>query len=471
MSTNSGGSFWKAWRLCTKGASKPLWMALLMCAVMTAQMVLTVRLRPGALPSKAFLVDAVLLVFCLAMGTWQIEGELGERLAFLGIVPQPVDTRRLLLVPMCTLGFVMTAALAIGQRLPPAVALTLLGVAWSTTAATRWFWKLRFWPLLVLPVLATAPAAAYAAHHVVGWGAAAVVSMTLAIGALAFQPRPYVGERLSRLLNGGRTPARDLVARRAVPGAISAAVSDRGRRSMLFTEFGLGRILTIIMTVAGVVLGMLFPVLGPRQEILFCPILAGMALAGAHAGDMYEFLRPLPYSRRRHFVRSVAPALLIVLLVPATALCFVNLDWFNHGGLLGLFSRRHGAPTAQDIGYLRHVLGATFLPEAWPEGGLSGDLWARLRPLLYLDILRTFILMIAVLFAVPIRKVGERYGHQKVQVMSLVILLAAFSAMLCNGFASLSRRVPVPPLWCLALLACVSIAHFVWKARARARRV
>jgi hypothetical protein len=368
---------------------------------------------------------------------------------------------------MCTLGFVMTAALTISQRLPLAVALALLGVAWATPAATRWLWKLRFWPLWLLPLLLADPAAIWAAQRVAGWVAAAAISMALAIGALAFQPRPYVGEPLSRRMNGsGAAPARDLVARRAA-GAISVAPSDRSRLASLtrFKEWARSEKFAIIMTVLGVACGMLFPVLGYRIELLFWPMVIGMNLAGAYAGDTYEFLRPLPYSRRRHFVRSVGPALAIALVVPATALCFISLDWFNHDGLVGLITRRAHMFRAQELAYLRHVLGATFLPEKWPAGGVSMDVWARLRPLLYLDLLRSSILIVAMLFAVPLRKVGERAGRQSLQATNVLLMLAGMATLFCNSLSSLSPRVPVPRLWFLALLACVSIAQFAWKVR------
>jgi len=458
------GSFRETWRLFVRGgASKPLWGTLMICAVMVAQvMFFGHAARPGSLP-KVLLFDAFMMVFALAMGTWQLEAEMGERIAFMAIVAQPVDTRRLLLVPMCTLGLVMTSALAIGQRLPLAVALALLGVAWSTTAATRWLWKVRFWPLWLLPLLVADPAAAWFVHRVAGWGAAAAISMALAIGGLAFQPRPYVGEPMSRRLNGGgAAPARDLVARRAA-GAISAPVNDRGVRRLL--AWARGEIFPIIATVLGVACGMLFVVFGHHLEFVFWPMVCGMRLVAAYSGDTYEFLRPLPYSRRRHFVRTVGPVLFVALVVPATAVWFVNFDWFNHDGLLGLISRRAQVLRAMDIAYLRHVLGATFLPEKWPAGGISLDLWARLRPLLYLDILRTSILSVAMLFAVPLRKVGERPGRQSLQVTNLVLMLAVFGTVFCNQLSPVSPRMPVPRLWFLALLACVSIAHFAWKVR------
>ena len=95
---------------------------------------------------------------------------------------------------------------------------------------------------------------------------------------------------------------------------------------------------------------------------------------------MQEFLGPLPFKRWPRFVGGVLFTLSIMLLAPALALCFVNLAWIERGGILGLFSPN--PPPADAIRYLREVLGATFMPDKWPAGGLPPELWAQLRPLL-----------------------------------------------------------------------------------------
>ena len=454
------GSFFETWRIFAGGAGRTWGLVFYMVGGFVAPLAFMAAHGKGN-----FLSYAVTIVFCLTAATWQLESEMGERLGFLSIVPQPVDTRRLVLVPMCALGLVLALLFAGLGRQPALVALALLGVAWWTAAGTRWLWKLRFWPLFVLPVLAADPLAAYAVHRAAGWGAAAAVSLVLGIGALVFQPRPYVGESVLRRLEGGRTAAQ-VPARGTFHGAISSLAGDRRwfASARRFMEFHVGARAIVLMGSLAAVVGLSFPILGSHLEVLIWPaILLGQSLSTVYSGDMHEFLHARPLTAGQRFVGGALPAMLIPLVVPATAACFVNLDWINHCGLLGLFKRV--APNASDVAYLRDVLGATFLPEKWPEAGLAPELWARLRPLLYVDALRAALVIVAILFAVPIRKVGEVPGRPSVPVTNIVILLIVFASMVPLDLVPMMKRLPLHRLWFLALLAAAAVTNWIRHAR------
>jgi hypothetical protein len=211
-------------------------------------------------------------------------------------------------------------------------------------------------------------------------------------------------------------------------------------------------------------LGLLFPVLGQHGDALIWPaVLSANAMSRACGGDTSEFLRTRPFDGAQRFVGGLLPPLALALLAPIAALCFVNLEWFNHAGLIGLF--KHQTLTADDLRYLREVLGATFMPEKWPAEGLSTDLWGRLRPFLYVDVLRTALLIAALFFAFPIAKAGEKARPRSLSPGNVAILLVAFGTMLRVGLFRLYPGLPMPRLWFLALLATVSITHWVWRVR------
>ena len=122
-----------------------------------------------------------------------------------------------------------------------------------------------------------------------------------------------------------------------------------------------------------------------------------------------------------------------------------------------------GPPPREDVvAYLRGVLGATFLPEKWPAGGLPVELWVRLRPLLYLDILRSALLMLTLGLALaPYISSGAKDRPP----VSIALALLAFAAAMRLGM-TWTRSLPVPPLWFAALLAALAIGDSWRRARA-----
>jgi hypothetical protein len=460
-------SFFDTWRLLIRGGAKGWWLALFVCAGMMMPRLMTPHRHIGLW--KAFLFDTVLLVFSFSFGTWQYEGEVGERLAFLSVIAQPVDLRRLLLVPMGALALVVTAILVGVDRLPPAVALALLGVAWSTIGTTRWLWRLGGWSWLALPIFAVEPAAVYAAQRFAGWGAAAALSIAWAIAVLAFQPRVYVGEPLSRLMKSDRLrtgpPAR--AARRAVSASAGVGgswLASAARFSRInLTGAGWSYTAAIVFIVVATILVGSIPFIGQGSIAIFwLPVLAAAVASRAYSGDMREFLAARPFKARERVGGLVLP-LLIPLLAAAAALCAVNPHWVDIGGPFGIWKPH--PPRAAHIRYMREVLGATFLPDQWPAGGLPHHLWVQLRPLLYVDVLRLTLLMVAVFFAVPIPKAGEN-PRRRVAAGNIVLILGIFGVLLRTDLLDTFRGWPMPGVPFLALLAAASIAHWVWRARA-----
>lgn len=457
------GSLLETWRLFVNGAGR-VWLLVL---IVLGGPALMLFFMPHHQRAIGFLQFSLLMVFGLAFATWHFEDEMGERLAFMTTLAQPIDTRRLVLVPMCALAFATTAAVAVQGRMPLTVALAALGTAWWTIASTRWHLTLRFWPLYAVPLLAGEPAGVYAIHRLGGWGLAATVSMVLGIGALMLQPRAYVGEPLKRRQERGRpqlgTSAR--VAGQAISGRVGASgswLASAGRFSQLTFGGHWWSLPAVLLLVAGI--GLMFPIQGYRMNLfLWLSVIPGRALARAYSGKEQEFIRTRPFGGKEHFVGGALPHLMLLLLAPATALCFLTLDWINHGGLLGLLMHLDG-PHSEDVRYMREALGAVFLPEKWPAGGLTGDLWVRLRPLLCLDLLRTALLMLAMAFAIPIDKGGEKLGGRSIALTNVVMGLAVLGAMIRMTFFFAFKSVPMPPLWFAAVLAAATVANWVSQA-------
>lgn len=408
---------------------------------------------------------AFIATFGTACAMWMFEANLADRLAFMSLLPQRVEAKWLVLAPICVLGF-LPAIVDVALGRPLISALPFIGIAWWAAASTRWLTRVRFWYLLGLPVLLLAPAAAYGAHKVGGWGAAAAVAMGFGGGALAFQPRAPVGESMARLMegNGGRAVVRT----RAAPR--SASLAARGRAdgfaaAVRFMQLSIPLFwaYATIGCAMAVLLG-LIPILGRASQVfvsfvIFVPV---RQVGAAYSGDMQEFLGPLPFKRWPRFVGGVLFTLSMMLLAPALALCFVNLDWVERGGILGLFSP--DPPKADAIRYLREVLGATFMPDKWPAGGLPPDLWAQLRPLLYLDILRAALLIVALLFGMAvIRRAEARPGFEAALFPNLALLGIVFAIITRD--AGLSAKLPVAPLWFVALVALAAIGHWAWRVR------
>ena len=98
------GSFLETWRMFSTGSSR-IW---LLTSIVLVGMAMPLMFQ-GHGKAVHFAPYALMTAVAFAFATWQFEGEISDRLAFMMLVPQPVDTRRLVLVPLCALGLAAAA--------------------------------------------------------------------------------------------------------------------------------------------------------------------------------------------------------------------------------------------------------------------------------------------------------------------------------------------------------------------------
>jgi hypothetical protein len=454
------GSFLATWRLFASGGPKTALVVLAMagCIAMGTM---------GMPDREAISVTVMAIVWMIPFATWSIERQLADRLAFMTLVPQPVPPKWLVLAPVCVGSVAVAAVTAAGGPASIAAAPAVLGCAWWMAGSARWLHRFGLWAWLGWLLVPLAPLAAYAAYRIAGWGPAAAVGMAFGVGALLFQPRAYVGRPLPR--PGDPTdapvPAPTPVARRAasVGGQGGSTLSTAVRFFLVVHETSPALLLSLLPIIAFMTA---LPISGTALQ-MFALVAAfiGPGIVGrAFSRETQEFLVAKPLARAPRLVGGAMFPLLIVLLAPAIAACLVNRELFDVGGVLGRVVGRH-APIADDIGYLRDVLGATFIPEKWPAGGLPVELWARLRPLLYMDLARTTCVTLTVFFAVaPFQRTRSADRPPRLNVVLGLVALA--TVLRLSLAAAALRPLPVPPLWFTALLATVSIVAWVRNTRA-----
>jgi hypothetical protein len=446
------GSAVETWRLFTSGALEG-WVCLPLSSLAA------LGLLPVDRADFYFWFMGMLIAAWFAGTTVFFEALAISRLAFMTLVPQPVESKWLVLVPNCVAAILLAAVVAIFGKMPAVAGLPLLGCAFWTIGAMRWLRARSIW--LVPLTLAVAPVAASAAYQAGGWGAASAVALVLGLGALAFQPPVFFDTAATP------SPARSLAPIAARPfGAVSRGGRERALwlksaiRYLLVCTAGFRPIkVATFAFCAGTYLVMAVPGIGLFMLISAVPT---DALKETYSCERFQFLRPIPFTRRQRFVGGLVIPLLLMIAVPESMMAYVDIDWINHDGLLGRLFR---SPIHDStLTYLRDVVGATFLPEKWPAGGLSHDLWPRLRPLLWLDLLRVVCIQLAYLFGAAHLTGGSGRALSGVTLLGFAIQMVA----LLGAIASLipNRFVPVPPLWFAALLAAVAIATFAWRVRA-----
>jgi hypothetical protein len=207
---------------------------------------------------------------------------------------------------------------------------------------------------------------------------------------------------------------------------------------------------------------LMYPFPGMGGAFLAVAAMTVLSNVLAYSRDANEFLVPRPLGNGQRLAGSAVFAAFAVLVAPGIAFCLVDRHWIDHGGLGRLLEA--GSPNANDIRYLRDVLGATFMPDQWPADGLPLHLWARLRPLLYLDLSRMTLLSVAALFAgAPL------HGGKSVRGLTFLIVLTTFAAAMRLTPSMVDiffiAKLPIPSLGFVALLAAVSIAQWFWWAR------
>ncbi|HXU06106.1 MAG TPA: hypothetical protein VN903_34365 [Polyangia bacterium] len=445
------GSFLETWRLFASGGATTKLSVLIGFAAICVPAVTSTRPFP-------FGVLAVMVLVMFAAGACIVEASLTERLAFMSMAPQSVDAKWLVLAPMCVLAIAFTGGLALGP-LPAIAALTLLGLAWWTIGSARWLLRLRAGLLMALPILLAGFGATYLAHRAGGWGVAAAVAIVCGIFALAFQPRvvfdaasPPRRRRAAsdvEIIAPAREDAVSRTSRDRAPWLMSAV------RFLLLNTAQLRRF-NIVMFVAMSVftLTRIVPGMAVFGWVLFAP---KGAVNNAYSREQVDFIRARPFSGSQRFFGALVIPLLIALVVPVVMIASTDLDAINNGNLIGrLLDTMPSHDTT--LAYLRDALGATFLPEKWPDGGLTQETWLRLRPLLWFDFLRAVAIIVAAMFSAALAGSGRFFTY-------LLFQLPALAAAIRLSMPGVIDRLPVPPLWFTALLAALAIANFAWRVR------
>ena len=259
-----------------------------------------------ALPARTPAVYFVLMGFMVALwfagSTTLIEQGAVARLAFMTLVPQPVESKWLVLAPNCAGAILAAAVTAVFGRMPAASGLALLGCALWTIGAARWLPSLSV--LLGLPVLVLAPFATYGAYLAGGWGAAAAAAMALGLGALAFQP-PVVFDYASK-----PRPPRDPAAVPAAAPARREAVSRAGRERAIWLISALRFLLVST------------PMLRRFKVVTFVVMTAGALIhaAARHGAFHVHHVRPVGRPHGNLLARQVrVPAPRSILRVSASS--------------------------------------------------------------------------------------------------------------------------------------------------------
>ena len=406
----------------------------------------------------------VMVAFWFSMSTVIIEGLGAPKLAFLALVPHPVDNKWLVLAPGCAGAIVPAVVQAVFGKLPAVSSLPMLGCALWTVGAMRW---LRYVPVAFgLPLLALAPVAAWGAYSVGGWGAASVAALALGIVAIAFQgPLTFEdGPRWAQLFARVRDDVR--IPREA------ASRADRERAAWLASAVRFLLICTaqlrrfkLVAALLVTAFALIQPLPGPALFI-WIPFVPWPSFSQTYSHETFEFLRPLPFSRWRRFFGGAVIPLIATLAAPLVMTAYVDLDWINHEGWSRwLFKSPHAHQST--LAYLREIMGATFLPEKWPAGGLPPEVWPRLRPLLWLDLLRIEALLVAVLFGggAMLGGGGALGGKRWLPtLMSFAFVMVVYFASVRLVVGSLAR-IPLTSHGFAFLLAALAIAYWTWRVR------
>jgi len=458
------GSFLETWRVFASG-----WGKVGMLGLFFAGWIVIGTIVMGVSGRRALAPNVLMLLSMLPVATYSLERQLADRLAFLSLIPQPVPTKWLVLAPMCALGLLTALASgALSSKAPAISILALLGSAWWMVGSARWLHRFGPWIVVACVFVLLAPVASFVAYRVGGWAAAAAVAMALGVGALLFQPNAYVGPGLRR--RPGEKEERS-VAPPVPQSRRAASVAPAKRGSALAAS---GRFVIVSMEASPWFLALLFLLMGVmglmsthrntlHPSYLMLAVFVGTKLiAKTYSNDTQDFLGTIPIARGPRVIGGVVFPLLLILFGHVVAALMISRELLDQGGLLGrLFGRT--SPNDDTIGHLREVLGATFLPEKWPAGGLSIDLWLRLRPLLYMDLLRSALLFLTLVFAAVPFVATVRGEKLRPPLNIVLVLLVVASALRLDRMLT---SLPIPPLWFAALLAVVAIAD--WWRRARA---
>ena len=156
------------------------------------------------------------------------------------------------------------------------------------------------------------------------------------------------------------------------------------------------------------------------------------------------------------------PKLAFLLVLPLAAMVGTNIDAVNGHGL-GWHSAHGVRPDARDIDFVRDTIGAAFVPEKWPAGGLDPAFWPRLRPLIWLHIIKLSLFIDAMAFWMSLVDLSRDRKSPRTRLLTVPAL-----ASLILGFSTafgLPHSIPAPPLWLAAVWLAVTGATVWWRSK------
>jgi hypothetical protein len=408
-----------------------------------------------------FAFTSFYLLVPLAGFTLWFERRQARKLAFIALLPRRTSARWLAFVPVCALALAPAVFYATRGRLPPLVAFTTFGCALWTVAVARWGARDLHLAPLVVPLFGLAPLAGLAAYRAGGWWASVAASVALAVVGLAMQPPAYVGAappgapsrpRRQRASTAPRAvsslrPAGGLFLSLCTAGRIWLMSIRRPRIAyVLIYCFWAGAFMTIERS-------------GIEGVMALVASFLAFPMAKVSAGAGRDFLQTRPFTRAQLFAGGVLPWVLLTLLPFVILLRRLDLTWFEGAGW---------DPIPEQARYLRHVVGATFLPREWPAGRFPVEMWPALRALLWQRVAELALLALAVLFAVAgVAQSDDLKRPGRALLSILFAILTYYVAVTWTWLTPARRLAPVFPLLVSALLAAVAL--WQWQRLGRAR--
>ncbi|HET6151022.1 MAG TPA: hypothetical protein VFH68_26035 [Polyangia bacterium] len=396
-----------------------------------------------------------------------LEAHRTRALNFLRVLPQPVATKWLFLLPGCAGGGAI--ALLSLALLPIPAALALLGCGCWAAAVGHAFAGRRVamvvlvgWTLSFLPILAT-----FVLYPMLGWNCAAAAALAFGVVGCLAAPR----DRLMPLVSGSShraaacgtpsvPPSQELFARpgrgRARWTALrvfrltAAAFPERPRQKVFgFLPMMIG------LATFGTIMAWILPVLA-MMTMMSLAIIAGSRLALAMSPAVVDFMSTRPVKRGSWMRGAILPWILLAAVVPCTALL--------RAGTAETMWRSELAQLAYPAATIR----AALTPEPGERGARPQESIAvspALRRLQIAQIGRMSILQLALFAGCAAAGLAERRGRRRDKWIAYGLVMVSMALMIGCWFPTPHRAWGPGPLWLVWLAAASCAWAFVRELR------
>ncbi len=399
------------------------------------------------------------------------------------LIPQPVQTKWLVLASDVHGRYSSRRAQRRDSRKLPAVAaLSLLGCVWWTIGIMRWFTR--------SPVGSSSPGAAATA------GVPRPRLPCVSRRWLGARPQPWRWRSalaalvvptacVCRQSEHRRTAARNH-ARATTPARIprpAVSVTPALDARPCWTRLGGSGLLNADQ------IGKAQLVLLAMMLLPWCAVLAAMFAGSEPAADawcLYVIFGPegrsltlTPATCASSSPRRLSPARQrfvggVFVLLPTRSACARDRvsvssvgNWIDSGDCTaGAPVRGAASQREEEIRYLRDALGATFLPETWPAGGLPLRALGQASSTVVSWIVFSETALLTLTVAVRAGSLSSTVRPARTSLwpmLSIVLCLAVFRHHVLRMSFDISsiRYLPVPPLWFAALLATICDCRMV----------